>query len=64
MAARCGIDQINNKPPQLCRVLKLVLGFIEDEAEQAFFIAQAFEHVAVVIKEDAALLAEWATYTL
>ena len=31
------IDQINNKPTQLRRVLELVLGFVEDQAEQPFF---------------------------
>ena len=34
------------------------MGFVEDQAEQTFLVAQAFEHVAVVIEQVVAVLLE------
>ena len=45
------VDQIDDHPPQLARVLELVLRLVEDERERAFLVAQRFERVAVVVEQ-------------
>src|SRR5690242_21635104 len=34
------VDQIDDQPTQLGRILELVLGFVEDQAEQALLITE------------------------
>ncbi len=45
------VDQIHDQPPQLGRVLELVLRLIEDQPEQALLVAQRLKRVAVVIEQ-------------
>ena len=45
------VDEIDDHPPQLGRVLELVLRFVEDQRERSFFVAERFERVSIVIEE-------------
>ena len=45
------VDQIDDQPPQLRRVLKLVLGLIEDQTEQALLVAELLQDVTVMIEQ-------------
>ncbi len=53
-------NQIDQQPPQFGRVLKLILGFIEDQAEQALFLTQLIQEMAVMIKQLIAILLDQA----
>ena len=45
------VDQVHDQPPQLGRVLELVLRLVEDQPEQALLLAQFFKRMAVVIEQ-------------
>ena len=45
------VDEIDDQPTKLGRVLELVLGLAKDKAEQSLLTAQGFEDVAVVIEK-------------
>ena len=50
------VDQVDDQPPQLGRVLDLVLRLAEDQAEHALLLAQFLERVAVVVEQLVAVL--------
>jgi hypothetical protein len=54
------VDEVDQQPPQLGRILELVLRFVEDQPEQAFLIAQRLQGVAVVIEQLVAVFLEQA----
>ena len=45
------VDQVHDQPPQLGRVLKLVLRLVEDQPEQALLVAQCLQGVSVMIEQ-------------
>ena len=54
------VDQIHHQAAQLGRVLELVLGLVEDQAEHALFLAQFIQGMAVVVKQLVAVLLDQA----
>ena len=44
------VDQVHQQAEQLGRVLELVLGLVEDQAEQALLLAQRIQGMAVVVE--------------
>ena len=57
-------NEINYQPPQLGRVLELVLRFVEDQPEQALLVAQRLKGVAVVIEQLVAVFLDEARPTV
>jgi hypothetical protein len=53
-----GANQIHDHAAQLGRVLKLVLRLAKNQAQRAFFLAQLFQRVAVVVKQLVAVLGQ------
>jgi len=51
-----GVDQVHNHPPQLDRVLELVLGLAENQPQHALLGPELFQQVAVVVEQLIAIL--------
>ena len=58
------VDEVDDQPPQLGRVLELVLRLVEDQPEQALLVAQRLKGVAVVIEQLVAVFLDEARPTV
>ena len=58
------VDQVRDNPSQFGRVLKFILGFVENQPQQAFFISQGLQQMTIVVEQFIPVFVEQAAPTI